>query len=1058
MSGSPLPVDKAQRLFVLEDYAALEMPSDEGGDDLALLAAEICGAPFALISLIDEPRQWFMARVGLDAPKTPREISFCQYALRSAEVFVVPDASRDARFAAYPLVCSGSQIRFCAGVSLRTAENRLLGALCVMDPIPRTLSAGKIGALQALSRQVVKLLENRRRIHELEQTERKGAEIAAARLAAIIEFSDDAIVGKDLNGIVICWNKGAEKLFGYSAEEMVGCSIKRLIPDERQGEEDIILGAIRGGKSIEHFETVRRAKNGRLIDASITVSPIKDASGAVIGVSKVARDITARKKGEAALRERDEQLRLYAEHSPVATAMVDREMRYLVVSRRWMTDFGLGETSIVGRCHYDIFPEVPQRWLEVHRRCLAGAIEKCDEDILVRADGSIHWVRWEVRPWRHADGAIGGLIIFSEDVTGRKKAEAALRESEDRLRIVTEHMTDGLVIVQLDGRVIHWNPAARAMHDLGSEADERLWLTDFASIFSLEKLDGSPLPFDQWPISRLLRGERLQEMDLRIRRVAGGWERAFRYNGAIVRDSKGEQLAFVTLTDITARRKGESRMRRLIESNVQGVVFASASGLISEANDAFLQMVGYSRDDLIAGRIDWSQLTAPESAHLNLRAGEALAEKGICQPFEKEYIRKDGSRVPVLVGIAALQDGSGDAVCFTLDLTDRKHLEQQFMRAQRMEGLGAIAGGIAHDLNNTLGPVMMAADLLQMRELDQDAHDLLDMIVSSAKRGADMVGQVLLFARGAAGKRVEVQIRHIVKEIETIVNETFLKHVQIKTRIARDLWTVVGDATQLQQVLLNLCVNARDAMPTGGTLVVSVENVFLDDHYASLNPEAKAGPHLILEIEDTGTGMPPEIVEKIFDPFFTTKETGKGTGLGLSTTLSIVKSHGGFIRVYSELGKGTKFVIYLPADSTLSESAPVSSSGALSRGNGEWIMIVDDESVVRHITQQTLQSFGYRVLVAADGAEALASYVQRRDDVKLVITDLMMPVMDGPALIQVLRKLNPGLDIIAVSGLSTNEHAMRLANLGIKHFLSKPYTADTLLHTVQKILARPVVN
>jgi CheY-like chemotaxis protein len=315
-----------------------------------------------------------------------------------------------------------------------------------------------------------------------------------------------------------------------------------------------------------------------------------------------------------------------------------------------------------------------------------------------------------------------------------------------------------------------------------------------------------------------------------------------------------------------------------------------------------------------------------------------------------------------------------------------------------------------------------------------------------------MVRQVLSFARGVEGRRMEVQVRHLIRDIEKITNDTFLKNIQIKTLVPHNLWSVVGDPTQLHQVLLNLCVNARDAMPNGGRLTISAENRTLDQQYTGLNLEAKPGPYVFIEVEDSGTGVPPELIEKIFDPFFTTKEVGKGTGLGLSTSIAIVKSHGGFIRVYSELGKGTKFSIHLPAKTEASGSA-MAEVAKMPRGNGESILVIDDEVSVRRITQQTLQAFGYRVITANDGAEGLATYVRQREDIDLVVTDMMMPVMDGPALIQVLRKLNPELPVIAASGLSTDEHAARATGLGVKQFLFKPYTAATLLNAVKQVLS-----
>jgi CheY-like chemotaxis protein len=252
---------------------------------------------------------------------------------------------------------------------------------------------------------------------------------------------------------------------------------------------------------------------------------------------------------------------------------------------------------------------------------------------------------------------------------------------------------------------------------------------------------------------------------------------------------------------------------------------------------------------------------------------------------------------------------------------------------------------------------------------------------------------------------------------------------------------------------MNLCVNARDAMPDGGTITVSAQNILLDEQYAGMNIDAKPGPYIMLDVEDTGTGIPPEIIEKIFDPFFTTKEIGKGTGLGLSTSLAIIKSHGGFLRVYSEPGKGTRFKISLPALAGATVESEAALAAEMPRGNGELILVVDDELSVRQITQQTLLAFGYRVVLACDGSEAITVFAQQGADIAVVLTDMMMPVLDGPATIQVLRRMNPTLRIIAASGLGTSAYKARTTSLGVNHFLSKPYTADALLKELKEILA-----
>jgi signal transduction histidine kinase len=391
-------------------------------------------------------------------------------------------------------------------------------------------------------------------------------------------------------------------------------------------------------------------------------------------------------------------------------------------------------------------------------------------------------------------------------------------------------------------------------------------------------------------------------------------------------------------------------------------------------------------------------------------------------------------------------DGSVTQVLAVLtDVTERKSIEAQFLRAQRMESIGTLAGGIAHDLNNVLSPILMAVDILRRRMPDERSQKLLATLEASARRGGEMVKQILTFARGIQGDRVVLQSRHLLREVAKLIQKTFPKTIEIRTDLASDLWTVSGDATQLHQVLLNLCVNARDAMPHGGRLTLAGANAELDAHFAALHLDARPGPYVVLTVSDTGTGIPSAILERIFEPFFTTKDVGQGTGLGLSTSLAIVKSHGGFINAYSEIGRGTVFRVYLPAASGKEREARAEGA-ELPTGQGELILVVEDEEAIRELARAALESGGYRVATAADGSEAVAFYARSGAEVAAVITDMRMPVMDGPATIKALRKLNPRVKVLASSGLGEEGGGAG------DELLRKPYTTRELLTAVKRLL------
>jgi two-component system, cell cycle sensor histidine kinase and response regulator CckA len=390
------------------------------------------------------------------------------------------------------------------------------------------------------------------------------------------------------------------------------------------------------------------------------------------------------------------------------------------------------------------------------------------------------------------------------------------------------------------------------------------------------------------------------------------------------------------------------------------------------------------------------------------------------------------------------------------DITEKQLLEKQFLRAQRLESLGTLASGIAHDMNNILTPILAVTQLLPLKipHLDDRSQRLLEILSENAKRGSDLVKQILFFAKGADGQRILIQVGHILAEVVSVARQTFPKSIDVVLDIsARELWMVAADATQLHQVFMNLCINARDAMVAGGTLNVAAENIFVDENYARIHLDASAGAYVVITISDTGIGIPSENLERIFEPFFTTKELEHGTGLGLSTVLGIVKSHQGFITVYSEVGRGTCFKIYLPARESI---APVQSIENLEQftGNGELILVVDDEASIREITKASLENYNYKAMTANDGAEAIALYAQHQREIAVVMLDLMMPSLDSSTIISALQKINSQVKIIAMSGLVSNGEVAKASSKGIHEFLAKPFTLQQLLQTLFRIKSK----
>ena len=506
------------------------------------------------------------------------------------------------------------------------------------------------------------------------------------------------------------------------------------------------------------------------------------------------------------------------------------------------------------------------------------------------------------------------------------------------------------------------------------------------------------------------------------------------------------------------RQRAEQQIREqaaLLDKAQDAIIVHDLDWRASFWNKSAERLYGWTAPEVLQQSLAESILNG-DPAKLQ-EAKRAVVESGEWMGELKQKT-KAGSHITVQSRWSLVRDSTGSPksiLIINTDMTEQKKLEAQFLRTQRMESIGTLAGGIAHDLNNVLSPIVMGVEMLQMKSKDANSQKLLKSMAVSARRGADMVKQVLTFARGQEGERAPIQLSHLVKEMQKIVRETFSKSIEIATMIDGDLWPVLGDVTQWHQVLLNLCVNARDAMPEGGKIRIGAANATLTEADAKRLLGAKPMKYVLLSVTDTGEGIPPEIIDKIFEPFFTTKEIGKGTGLGLSTVISIVKNHGAVLDLKSVVGQGTTFDIYIPALESATVSAPVEIPLEQLKGNGQRILVVDDEPAMLDVTQSTLTSHGYQVATACHGAEALSLCMDEKQTIDLALIDLNMPVMDGPKAIRALRRVRPELRFIAMSGLQQSDKIKDLIQAQELLFLPKPITTEKLLLTLRDALARP---
>lgn len=524
------------------------------------------------------------------------------------------------------------------------------------------------------------------------------------------------------------------------------------------------------------------------------------------------------------------------------------------------------------------------------------------------------------------------------------------------------------------------------------------------------------------------------------------WSRA-----VIVRDAHRRAVRMVGgLTDITGQSRREERLREqaeLLDEANDAIILRSLDGQVRHWSGGAERTYGWTALDAVGKNI-LNLIYVDRAEFAEARAATVAAGEW---RGEMSHVTKDKRRVTVRSRWRLLRNPDGvptGIISVSSEITDRKLLEAQLLRAQRLENIGMLASGIAHDLNNLLTPITIATGVIRQLDTEPATHELLRSVQQSAQRGADLIRQILSFARGIDEQPARTDARFLVKEIQRLATNTFPKNLSIGSRVAQDIWSIEANTVQLHQVLLNLCVNARDAMPGGGELMITAENRVVDEAYARMQPHARPGRYVMLSVSDTGCGIPEEIRPRIFEPLFTTKMVGAGTGLGLATVKSITRHHLGWVEFSTEVNRGTEFRVYLPATAAPAEPAAEPAPRPLPRGDGQHVLVVDDDSSIRSITGYALEAQGYRATLAGDGAESLIALAREASAFDLMLTDLSMPVMDGFSLIQAVRRLAPDLPVIALSGRADELGSDRLKALNISRVLAKPYTCDQLLSAI----------
>ncbi|HQF37877.1 MAG TPA: PAS domain S-box protein [Opitutaceae bacterium] len=920
-----------------------------------------------------------------------------------------------------------------------------------------------------------------RLVAEQAELARAAADASAHHLREVMGRVSDGFASIDRNWIYTYVNPRLAEFVGRKAEELLGHSIWAIFPE-----------AV-GTPVYEAYQRAMKQETASELEhfyAPFRRWFIHRFYPSASGLSVFTREISERKNAELALRESEALSRRIATLLPIPLYYARSDGSLLFVNERFLRVFGLraeevesldtlwgrlipagsGREAILGKWGRAVAEATAKGTdiapVEFTATCRDGSLLRIEAsgavvgpDLLVTLNDITERRRMEDatsaaqaetrRLLEEAEDSRRALLSVIED---QKATDAALRESEQRYRSLVETSSDWVWEVDHEGRYTY--ASARSQQVLG---------------FAPKDIVGH-ICFDFMPEEEAARVRAVFEKLAAARRPIVAFENINRHrdghlvpietSGIPVYGADGALIGYRGIDrDISERRAAEKALRlrdAALQAAANAIIITDRDGCIEWANPAFSVLSGWPgeeargknpRDLVRSGEHDSSFYQEMWDTILSGRVwrGEVINR------------RKDQSLRTEEMTITPVRDATGEIshfIAIKQDVTERKAMEAHARQGQRMEAIGSLAGGIAHDLNNILAPTLMVTEILKQKLDDEADRELLSMLQVSARRGAEIIKQLLTFSRGLEGEKVAVQPRHILKDMVLMMRETFPRDIELRQRLDGELWTVLADPTQLHQVVLNLCVNARDAMPDGGVLTVTANNRALRDADPELPPGAAPGRFVLIEVRDTGQGIPVAIRHRIFDPFFTTKPIGQGTGLGLATVMGIVRAHGGFIGLESETGKGTAFRVFLPASTTVAAETVSERPAPQPRGAGQLILLVDDERNVREATGKALEHKGFRVLKAQHGEEALNLYFKYRAEVALVVIDLMMPVMGGVAFIKALRGLDAQLPVLVATGLLESEMRKDLAGIGVDTVLEKPLERDVLLEAIQAHLSR----
>ena len=916
-------------------------------------------------------------------------------------------------------------------------------------------------------------------------TERQRVEMALAqseaRLAMVVEASLDAVLAVDERSHIVLFNAAAEELFGYSAQEVIDAPLSILLSESIADVHQVRLEKFMGrgvgqcGHIGRRVEKVFRRKNGTTFVAEVAMTGSRSNTKRLVVAS--IHDITERRRVEEAFRTSEAMSRAVVEHSPVGISIRDQTGALLQVNEAWKKIWAISEAEIRENEKWS----AGRSWKE---RCSYLGDSGQDVDRLFTPEGGVsilylpelkipeprpgaaQWISMYLYALRNEQGQVDKVVTLTQDISERRKTEEALRKNEAKYRELVENANSIILRRDPEGRITFFNEFAQRFFGFGEE--EILGRNVVGTIVPEKESSGRDLAEMIRDISRHPERYATNENENVLRSGERVW---VAWTNKPILDPDGKLAEILCIgNDITKRKRAEERLaesevkyRTLVEGMSEAVMQVDNDDVVQFVNPQFCQMIGYREDELL-GRVGYEIYFDPEEQEL-IRRKNSLRREKASDAYETRMRKKNGEEVLVRISGSPVTDAQGNVVGsigVITDITAHKLLEAEFLQAQKMEALGRLAGGVAHDFNNLLTSIMGYSDLLAKKLAEDDPSGPLrryaDNILSSANRAAKLTQQLLSLSRRHAFQMQVLDLNGIVAEVERILRGLIGEAIELTIHTERTLGRVKADQVQIEQVLMNLAINARDAMPRGGQLTITTANVVLDESFAQRWSNFTPGPYVMIAVSDTGHGMDAEVQSHLFEPFFTTKDKGKGTGLGLSTAYSIVKQTGGHIVVESAPGKGSAFKIYLPRTeeppAPLPSPQPQPVEAKLPRGV-ETILLAEDEETVRSLAREVLRSAGYTVLEAENGEEALKVAGSHPGSIHLLLTDVIMPRLGGSELARRLQPLRPDMRVLFMSGY-TDGDISSYGGLGTEtSLLQKPFQPIVLARRVREVLEAP---